>query len=191
MENLVDARGLGCPQPVICTKKALEKLEAGTLTTIVDNEIAKENVVRYASKLDYPVEIEKKEQAYYIKIKKDLGMVEVLDNQKSSVILFQSEYLGRGSEELGRVLCKSFFFTLVETEPLPRSIIFINSGVKLTCEGSHVLEQIITLEKKGVEILSCGTCLDYFQIKNRLCVGEISNMYTIVEKLMTSTIISL
>ncbi len=184
MENLVDARGLACPEPVICTKKALENLKSGTLTTIVDNEIAKDNVVRLARSFDYPVEVEKKDKNFYIKIKKEIGFIEDLDQSKEFIILMSSEFLGRGSDELGKILMKSFFFTLTETTPLPKTIIFINSGVKLTSEGSNVLEEILALSKKGVEIISCGTCLDYYKLKDKLCVGTISNMYTIMEYLV-------
>ncbi|MBC7343131.1 MAG: sulfurtransferase-like selenium metabolism protein YedF, partial [Clostridia bacterium] len=87
---------------------------------------------------------------------------------------------------LGQVLMRSFFYTLREAEVVPGSIIFINSGVKLACEGSPVLSDLMALEKRGVRILSCGTCLDYFQLKEKLCVGSISNMYSIVEAMMTS-----
>ena len=190
MDNLVDARGMDCPKPVICTKKALEGITSGVLTTIVDNDIAKDNVIRLANSYDYPVEVEKREENYYIRIKKEAGMLEEIDSTRSIAVLVSSQYLGKGNDELGRVLMKSFFFTLTETYPLPKTIIFINSGIILTCEESHVLEEIIHLEKKGVEIISCGTCLDYYQLKDKLCVGSISNMYTIVEKMYNNKLIS-
>ncbi|WP_028308976.1 sulfurtransferase-like selenium metabolism protein YedF [Desulfitibacter alkalitolerans] len=190
MDNLVDARGLACPEPVICTKKALEKLEAGTITTIVDNDVAKDNIIRFAKSFDYPVEVEKKDENYHIKIRKSGGLIADIDSGKNIAILITSKFLGRGNDELGKVLTKSFFFTLTETYPLPKTIMFINSGIILTCEGSNVLEEIIDLEKKGVEILSCGTCLDYYQLKDRLCVGSITNMYSIVEKMINNKLIS-
>lgn len=191
MENFVDARGLACPEPVICTKKALEKLESGTITTIVDNDVAKDNIVRLAKSFDYPVEVEKKDENYYIKIRKSGSLITDIDASKNIVMLISSQFLGRGNDELGKVLTKSFFFTLTETQPLPKTIMFINSGIVLTCHGSNVLEEIIDLEKKGVEILSCGTCLDYYNLKDRLCVGSITNMYTIVEKMLNNKLISI
>ena len=191
MENLVDARGMSCPKPVICTKKALEEIKSGVLTTIVDNDIAKDNVIRLANSFDYPVEVEKKEENYYIRIKKENTMLEEIDVGRNIAVLVTSQYMGKGNDELGRVLAKSFFFTLTETYPLPKTIMFINSGIILTCEGSHVLEEIMELEKSGVEILSCGTCLDYYQLKDKLCVGSISNMYTIVEKMYNNKLISI
>lgn len=191
MDNLIDARGLACPEPVICTKKALDNLKTGIITTIVDNEVAKDNVLRLAKSLEYPVEVEKKDENFYIKIKKEMNFVEELDTSDEFVILITSEFLGRGNDELGMILTRSLFFTLTETTPLPRTIIFLNSGIKLTCEGSSVLGEIIALEKKGVEILSCGTCLDYYKLKDKLCVGSISNMYSIVEKLIKYRTINL
>ncbi len=91
--------------------------------------------------------------------------------------------MGGGSEELGKILMKSFMYTLTEATPFPSTLLFYNSGVYLTCEGSEVLEDLKTLEAEGVEIISCGTCLDFYNIKEKLQVGEISNMYTIYEKL--------
>ncbi len=191
MEKLVDARGLNCPQPVIFTKEALEKIECGIVTVIIDNEVAKDNIIRLAKKFDYPIEITKEEEAFYIKIRKEVTMKKQLDTAAGTVLLMSSEFFGKGSDELGKVLSKSLFFTLLETEPILQSIIFLNSGVKLVCEDSHILEEIIELEKKGVEILSCGTCLEYFHLKNKLCVGSISNMYVIVEKLLNNRTLNL
>jgi selenium metabolism protein YedF len=91
--------------------------------------------------------------------------------------------LGQGSGDLGRVLMNSFLYTLRESSEGITAIIFLNSGVYLTCEGSENLEHLEALEKEGVEILSCGTCLDFYNLKNRLKIGKISNMYSIVELL--------
>jgi len=109
-----------------------------------------------------------------------------LDTEKSGLALFVTgETLGKGSAELGRILTRSLFSTLDQSDQLPRLIIFINEGVFLSCEGSPVLEYLISLEKLGVEILSSQVCLDYYQIKHKLCVGTVSNMYTILAKLAT------
>lgn len=191
MSNFVDARGLACPEPVICTKKALEELQTGTLTTIVDNDVARDNVARLAKSFDYPVEIEEKENLFYIKISKNKELVKALNESGNTAFLITSEFMGQGNDELGKILMKSFFFTLTETSSLPKVILFINSGVFLTCEGSHVLKDVMELEKKGVEIISCGTCLDYYKIKEKLCVGSISNMYTIVDQMINNKTISI
>lgn len=193
MNKEVDARGMNCPLPVIHTKKALESIEDGRITTIVDNEVAKENVAKLAKSMNLKVDIKQDLGNYYIDIFKDGGMeiigIETLDIQRTSnnskdlVILISTDKFGEGSEELGKMLMKSYVYALTEVMPQPTALIFLNSGVKLTIEDSEVIDHIRTLECRGVEVLSCGTCLDYYKIKDRLAVGGISNMYTIVEKL--------
>lgn len=107
-----------------------------------------------------------------------------LDTEKASLALFvTANALGKGNEDHGKLLTTSFFYALTQKDQLPRFIIFINKGAFLSCEGSAVLECLIDLEKQGVEIYTSGTCLDYYQIKHKLCVGVISNMYTILDKL--------
>lgn len=189
----IDARGLECPKPVILTKKELDNIEEGKVKTTVDNEVARENLIKLAKSqnADFEVEelegglfavtIEKKTSAETLKQKK---LVEVDENY---VIAIQSEHMGRGDEKLGKILIKSFIYTVRETKPYPKSILFFNSGVKLTVEESEVLDDLKALENEGVEIISCGTCLDYFNLKDKLGVGSISNMYTIYEKMRNST----
>lgn len=107
-----------------------------------------------------------------------------LDTEKAGLALFvTADALGKGNEEHGRVLTKNLFYALTRNDQLPQFIIFVNKGVYLPCEGSPVLKYLIDLEKQGVEILTSGACLEYYQIKHKLCVGTISNMYTILEKL--------
>jgi len=186
MSNQVDARGLSCPKPVIATKKILDQLRHGSVTTIVDNEIALENVTKLAQNMAFNVDVEEIEGNYYINIHKGMEINEVrLENKlkKNMVIMIASETMGEGSKELGQVLMKGFLYTLTETRPFPNALLFVNSGVKLTTEGSEVVEYIRSLESEGVEVLSCGTCLDYFNLKNKLMVGGVSNMYTFVEKM--------
>ncbi|SFI00345.1 selenium metabolism protein YedF [Tindallia magadiensis] len=189
MDKEIDARGLQCPMPLIKTKKALEEIEKGSITTIVDNEVARENISKYAKSMDYKVDIKESQGDFYIDIFKEFKYREVkmVDLEPDShimgdfVVIIGKDYLGEGSRELGEILMKGYLYTLTEVQPLPRAIVFINSGVKLACVGSESLENLRKMEELGVEILSCGTCLDYFRIKQELMVGEISNMYTIVE----------
>lgn len=193
MNKEVDARGMNCPMPVIHTKKALESINSGKVTTIVDNEVAKENVSKLAKSMDLKIDIKQNQGNYYIDIFKNqqTGVVgvEVLDvkygtnNKKDLVILISKNSLGEGSEELGILLMKSYLYALTEVTPYPKSILLLNGGVKLATEDSEVVEHLRSLESNGVEVLSCGTCLDYFKIKDKLAVGGISNMYTIVERL--------
>lgn len=193
MNKEVDARGMNCPMPVIHTKKALESIGSGKVTTIVDNEVAKENVSKLAKSMDLKIDIKQNQGNYYIDIFKNqqTGVVgvEALDikygtnNKKDLVILISKNSLGEGSEELGILLMKSYLYALTESTPYPKSILLLNGGVKLAIEDSEVVEHLRSLESNGVEVLSCGTCLDYFKIKDKLAVGGISNMYTIVERL--------
>ncbi len=186
MEKQVDARGLSCPRPVIETKKILDQLNGGSVTTIVDNQIAVENVSKLAKNMDCDVKVEEIEGNYYINIYKGVGVrdIHVESTVKKDVaILIGSDVMGEGSRELGKVLMKGFIYTLTEDKPYPKAILFVNSAVYLTTEGSEVIEYLRVLETEGVEILSCGTCLDYYNLKNKLLVGGVSNMYTIVEKI--------
>lgn len=195
----VNARGQNCPMPVIMTKKALDELSAGEgLITIVDNEMAKENVSKFLSSKGLEFTVEENSGDFYLKTvtkensgeNSDLeaGVIQNLGSvKKNTVIFFDKDKIGHGNDELGEVLIKVFIYTLTEVEEKPSAMIFVNGGVKLTTEGSPVLEDIKTLEANGVEVLSCGTCLDYYGLKDKLEVGSISNMYTIVDKLTSAS----
>jgi selenium metabolism protein YedF len=190
MAKLVDCRGQACPQPVIRTKKAIA--ESARVTTIVDNRAALTNVSRLAEKEGYAVDVEEKDDGIYLHLSRT-GSVAQTDTVLSAatkgvvgplVVLIPSDGMGRGDEELGGILMRSFLHALNEVEPLPNTIILINSGVKLTAEGSVVLEDLRALQHRGVEILACGTCLDFFGLKDKIAVGHISNMYSIAETLL-------
>ncbi len=190
MKKEIDARGLACPKPVILTKKEIDNIKEGSITTIVDNEVAKENVSKLAKSLGYDFQIKQSEDdEYYISIYKGQSEEKNMDKKtddldiKDMTIAISSDKMGEGNDELGRILIKSFVYTVSETPPYPKTMVFYNGGVRLTCEESPVLDDIVNLEKKGVEIISCGTCLDYLNLKDSLKVGSISNMYTIYEKL--------
>ncbi|MGI6405436.1 MAG: sulfurtransferase-like selenium metabolism protein YedF [Syntrophaceticus sp.] len=183
MKKVIDARGLSCPQPVVLTKKGLE--ESGHITTIVDNSAAVENVTKLAKNKGCTVQMEEKEGDYYLHISKSCcDVLASIEEQEKAVVLITSNLFGQGEEELGKTLMKSFLYALTQVENI-KQMIFMNSGVFLTTEGSDVLESLKTMEESGVEILSCGTCLDYYGLKDKLAVGEVTNMYTAVE-LLTS-----
>lgn len=193
MKKEVDARGKACPKPVIMTKKALDEIESGVVITIVDNEVAKENVCKLAKSMNYNFEVEKtKDNDFLIYITKG-DVVEAENNTcqpnifKDMTIVFGSDKMGEGSDELGKILMKGYIYTLTESIPYPSTLLFLNSGVKLTTEGSEVIDDLKKLEEQGVEILSCGTCLDYYNLKDKLKVGEVTNMYTIVENMKNAT----
>jgi selenium metabolism protein YedF len=181
--RIVDAREQACPQPVILTRKALA--EASELLVIVDNEIAQTNVSRMADKAGHQVKVEHKDDGIYLHIVKAAGpLEEETKRARTTVVLVASDTFGRGDVELGGILIRGFFHTLNEVEPLPSSIIFINSGVRLVTEGAAVLDDLRTLCVKGVEILACGTCLNYYGLTDKVGVGQVSNMYSIAETLL-------
>ena len=165
----IDARGLDCPKPVINTKKELDKIESGIVTIKVDNYIAKENILKLAKSLNCEVKITKDEKDLIeIEIKK--GESDIIEKKQDSAledrcIFISSDKMGTGNDELGEVLIKGYIYTLTEAKPYPKYMVFVNSGVKLTTENEAPIENLKILEKAGVEILSCGTCLDYYNIK--------------------------
>ncbi|HAY3898182.1 TPA: sulfurtransferase-like selenium metabolism protein YedF [Escherichia coli] len=191
MENIrneIDCRGLNCPIPVVNTKKYFDALESGIGVTVVDNEVAKNNVVKFAQGNGFNYEIEEREgNIYYITITKGEVTVEEL-NLKSSkekeetfTIVIGSDKLGNGDDELGTALIKSYLFALSEAEVIPTNLVFLNAGVKLVVEGALTLDSLKRLVERGVNVQSCGLCLDFYGLKENLAVGEISNMYAIIE----------
>ncbi|HHW01389.1 MAG TPA: sulfurtransferase-like selenium metabolism protein YedF [Thermoanaerobacterales bacterium] len=195
MEVFVDARGKACPEPVIMTKKALDSMESGCVLTAVDNEISRDNVVKLAKSQGMPFLVKEKDWGFEITIEKsprEGGIKDAAEGLKDKglhlppdsdyVILISKNTLGIGAEELGKILLRNYMNTLKEASHLPSAMLFVNSGVFLTTEGSEVLETLRELEKMGVEILSCGTCLDYYHLKEKLMVGKVTNMFEIVEK---------
>jgi len=188
MSMIIDARGLACPQPVVLTKKALEK--ADDLTVIVDNATAKQNVSRLAESHGLGVTVEEKEDGIYLRLTRPAdeslgGKVPLLF--EPTMLLVASNTLGRGDDALGSVLMRTFIHTLGESDIKPHKIIFMNSGVKLVTQGSEVIDDLRAMEKESVEILACGTCLGHFGLKDAVEVGRISNMYEITMALMKST----
>lgn len=195
---IVDARGLSCPMPVIKTKKALEEIESGELEVLVSDSTPRENVLKFAKSAGCVAEVVKDEaDDIVIKIVKGEGsdlekadsnlLVEGCSTEYKEVIVITKDTLGEGERELGEILMKGFLFTLTESDPLPKSVILMNSGVKLSTKTKAAIENLKILEEKGVEILSCGTCLDYYNLKEDLQVGTVSNMYTIVENMKEAT----
>ncbi len=184
MSKVVDARGLSCPQPVVLARKALE--EADEVLVMVGDMGAAQNVKRMGEQLGCEVKVEERPDGFYVHLKrtKEGGTCDVPSPQ--AVLVISSDGMGRGEEELGRLLMRSFLHTLVELPEPPKRVIFFNTGVKLTVEGSEVLDDLKALEGRGVELLACGTCLGYFGLKEKLMVGRVSNMYEIAEALLSA-----
>lgn len=182
MAKTVDARGLTCPQPVILTRKAMEESGKETIVTLVDNRAALENVSRLGSSQGYQVSVAEKDGIYEITLTpSDTCCAAVGTEQNDLAIMVRSSLFGQGNDELGQVLMKSFVYALSELPNPIKHMIFMNSGVFLTTEGSPIIEQLRLLESCGTEILSCGTCLDFYGLKDKLEVGKVTNMYTALE----------
>ena len=195
----VDAMGDQCPIPVIKTKKALKEITETTLVEVhVDNEIAVQNLSKMAKQKNLEYKCEKlEEQHYIIKINAEAEGVSIQqkapaendkeicypDRKSNTVVVLSSNQMGNGSEELGQILMKGFIFALTELDELPSTVLLYNSGVKLSTEGSNSIEDLKTLQAQGVEILSCGTCLNYYDLTEKLQVGDVTNMYFILEKM--------
>ena len=199
----VNALGDACPIPVIKTLHALQDLKgAGTVQTLVDNEIAVQNLTRMAAGNHLPVQAEKKGEHLFVvtmEVAEPVGdapaeepaLTCVPDARGDLVVAVDSETMGRGSDELGKLLMKSFLFAVSQLPRLPRTVLFYNGGAKLTVEGSESLEDLRNMEAQGVEILTCGTCLDFHGLKDKLAVGGITNLYAISQILLSGGVVSL
>ncbi len=186
----VNAMGDNCPIPVIKTKKAMQGLTGPeTIEVLVDNEIAVQNVTKMASSSGGQVSSEKiSDGEFKITIQMEgaasvgeEGVQCVPDARDNTVVVVSSDRMGAGNDELGKVLIKGFIFAVTQLDTLPKTMLFYNGGATLTTEGSDSLEDLKSLEAQGVEIMTCGTCLDYYGLKEKLAVGSVTNMYSIVE----------
>ena len=192
----IDARGLACPKPVVLTKKAMA--DNDEILTVVDNRTASENVAKLARKMKAEVTIVEEAEDYFkIMIKKTAAdkvedkagaaVGSESESQQGKVYLVASDTLGEGDEELGKILIKGFLSTLLDIKPQPKKVIFLNAGVKLAVLEKDVTAVLADLEAAGVKILLCGTCLDYYELSDQVEVGEVSNMYEIVDSLNSSS----
>ena len=206
MENrTVDARGMACPLPVVNAKKASEEMTlGGVLTILVDNEIAVQNLTKFGTSRNFQVSSEKKsEKEFSVTFQISATSSQQSQNtptaststattaeettctpdsrKKGLVAVLSANTMGNGEEQLGKILMKSFIFALTKQDQLPDTILCYNSGAFLTCEGSDSLEDLKAMEAQGVKVLTCGTCLDFYNLKEKLSVGGVTNMYEIVE----------
>ncbi|MFA7463899.1 MAG: sulfurtransferase-like selenium metabolism protein YedF [Syntrophales bacterium] len=190
METIIDCRGLTCPQPVILTKNALN--DQDKVTVIVDNDPAMQNVRRLATKMGCQLQMEKKEDGtYHIRISRSAAAGKSAETAPAAadaplVIAVSSDRMGRGSDELGDVLIRSYIHTILELDPLPDTMIFYNTGVKLAVRDSAVLDDLKELEAAGVSIIVCGTCLNYFGLTDSIAAGVVSNMYEIASTMASA-----
>ncbi len=213
MKKEVNAIGDICPIPLVKAKEAIKELNgAGTVEVLVDNEIAVQNLTKMAQQKDYGCVSQKvKEQEYKVTLtvgetqstsgENSTGnSVEDKDNEnqnqnesesmimctpakKNTLVVISSNTMGEGDPELGKTLIKGFIYALAQQDELPDQMLFYNGGAYLTCEGSPSLEDLKSLEEQGVEIRTCGTCLNFYGLTEKLQVGEVTNMYDIVERM--------
>lgn len=201
MKNqVVDARGLACPLPVVNAKKAAEEMQTGgTLTVLVDNEIAVQNLQKFAKQKGFEAQGTKKAEKEFevvMQIPEQTAGTKTAEPEeaepeevtcapntckKGMVVVLSGNTMGIGEEKLGKALMKAFVFAVTKQDVLPETILCYNTGAYLTCEGADTLEDMKTLEAEGVKILTCGTCLDFYGIKETLAAGSVTNMYEIVE----------
>ena len=184
--------------PVILTKRAMKEFPNEDIEILVDNEIATQNLKKMADQLGFETKVEKSSESYYIVqlikgttdknlVNQDVEKETIFPKKENElqgqpfIVSIHSETIGNGSEELGLTLMKSFLFSLSEQEQLPEKILFYNGGAKLTAEGSPVLQDLQAMASDGVELLTCGICVEFFALEDKLMVGEATNMYRIVE----------
>ena len=209
MLKVVNAMGDACPIPVVKTKNAIKELSgAGMVETLVDNEIAVQNLTKFGNSKGFTVSSEKKtEKDFTVTFQipensttstpaaesdEEVRTEEtcIPDGRKGNkVVVISSSYMGSGDDELGAVLMKGFIYALSQQDELPKTILFYNGGAKLTCEEAPTLEDLMSLEANGVEILTCGTCLNHYGLTEKLKVGGVTNMYVITEKMMQADLI--
>lgn len=203
MNKILDARGKACPLPVIETKNALSTLNEGDCVEVsVDNYIAVQNLNKLANQKNCTFSYEKIDENNYVaKItvgnninKESAETFEIMEcntdtKTNNIIVVISSDKMGEGGEKLGHTLMKGFIYALTEQDVLPKTILLYNNGAKLSVEGSDSLADLKLLESQGVEILTCGTCLNYYGLSEKLAVGTVTNMYVIAEKQMKASLI--
>ena len=189
----IDARGLACPQPVVLSMKALAEIESGKIIVSVDNDVARDNVKRMAEHEGCAVTVEGKGDGFELQITrvpKAKFSPEWVTDQKAIgetlVYLFESDFIGR-NRELGKILINGFLNAIASLPKRKSQIVLISNGVRLAIAGSYVLDTLLELKQSGFEILICGTCLDFFKIRDKVRVGTISNALEIMGALTNAT----
>ena len=197
MDLTIDARGDKCPEPVVKAKKALASIEGeGSVLLLVDNETCVHNLesLAKAQKCTF-ASTQTGEDAYEVTLGKTAESIAAQAECSSvmragePVVVISSATMGDGDDTLGGNLMKAFIFALTQQDVLPKSVLFYNGGVHLTCEGSPALDDLKALADAGVEIMSCGTCLKFYGLEDKLVVGEATNMYVIVEKQLEAGVV--
>lgn len=192
----VNAMGQACPIPVIMAKKAVrENTGKENISVKVDNEVATQNLSKMAAQLGIGVEVNKvseKEFTVLLKAKDGVNLNSVAVPQTSSgeyAVVINSDQMGSGDEGFGKKLLEGFIYALTEQDVLPKFVVCYNSGVKLTTENEKTINDLKALASQGCEVLSCGLCLDFYGLKEKLKVGSPTNMYRITEIMRTHFVV--
>ena len=190
MAQILDLTGLACPLPVVRTKEALEAEGDQGLIVMVDNVAARDNVARFAESRGCKVGVAEAGGCYHLTIQPQAGGVAegcvfpgASAQMQTTVAVFASDCMGEGDQDLGRILMRALLQTMVQM-PAPQKMLFYNRGVFLNLADSLVLPELKALEEMDVELLVCGTCLDFYKVRESLAVGQVSNMFTILEAQM-------
>jgi selenium metabolism protein YedF len=195
MNKVIDAKGKNCPMPVLMAKKEIDSGNNSFMVQ-VDNNIAVKNLQKLANSQGFVTHLEKDNKIFKVYFSNDLNPVsneeeceecgELLDKLEENKkdlgkwsVFIGKETIGVGSEELGKSLMKMYFYTISEGRDLPKSVLFMNDGVKVVTFNEQAIEHLKDLEKEGVEILVCGACLNFYGLEESLKVGKVSNMYDI------------
>lgn len=186
--KIIDARGETCPVPVILLKKALAEASGEDIREIVDNELSKQNLEKMLTELGHPFETTEENGDFVVQVNLsgEAGKAVPEIPKQDTLLVLSSDQMGRGEEELGQTLIKNFLYALTESDSLPQKIVLYNTGVKLACEGHDAAESLKKLAELGVEIFSCGLCLNYFGLSDKLQVGSVTNMYAIIQMKMAA-----
>ena len=188
--RIVDCIGEVCPMPVIRTKKALDESQGEQLEIRISNGISLENVQKYLYSRGYRDAVCITKDGYFaVIVNTGVTVKKIKSNDVNSIVAISSDVMGQGDDDLGRRLMQGFIYALSQLEVLPHKVVLYNRGVLLAAEGSPVLEDLHVLTVSGVQVLSCGLCVEYFQCEDKLMVGEITNMYAIVEMMQTGNVI--
>ncbi len=199
----VNAIGDACPIPVVKTKNAIRELGgSGVVEVSVDNEIAVQNLLKMAKQKEYEASFEKKSNTEYIVTvnvnggeaseAKPVTKTSVKSDEiklKETIVVIDSDKMGDGDEEFSKTLLKGFIYALSSQDIPPAKILFYNTGVRITTEGSASIEDLKVLENAGAKIYSCGACLNNYGLTEKLLVGEVTNMYDIVSYLMEADLV--
>lgn len=183
--KIIDAMGLACPRPVILTKKAIREENLDEVTVKVDNEIATENLTKMGKQLGFTAEVKTNSKTDYEVYLKKTGdaQCELMFEEDSSeyIVVISSDHMGTGDETFSKNLLEGFVYALTEQDVAPKYVVFYNMGVTLPSINEKVIDDLRALEERGTQVLSCGLCLGQYDLKEKLQVGEVTNMYRICE----------